>query len=128
MSLHVGARNASADSGRRKFTATLADGKGIAVESSTGMRMPDDVAEAARAALGGGEIRHEFAWMSWAGTVWRLEGESRSIYVKRAAHMEDERDRLAWREGGWPGPGPPRAVSGLAGRSAVDLAGRVCRP
>ncbi len=66
--------------------------------------MPDDVAAAARAALGGGEIRHEFAWMSWAGTVWRLEGESKSIYVKRAAHLEDERDRLEWLEGRWPVP------------------------
>src|SRR2546428_764862 len=94
MSLHVASRNASAESGRRRFTATLDDGKGIAVESSTGMRMPDDVVAAARVALGGGEIRHEFAWMSWAGTVWRLEGESKSIYVKRAAHLEDERDRL----------------------------------
>src|SRR5216683_3215644 len=92
MSLHVASRNASAESGRRRFTATPVDGKAIAVESSTGMRMPDDVAAAARAALGGGEIRHEFAWMSWAGTVWRLEGESKSIYVKRAAHLDEERD------------------------------------
>jgi len=68
------------------------------------MRLPDDVAEAARMALGGGEIRHEFAWMSWAGTVWRLEGESKSIYVKRAAHLDDERDRLEWLEGRWPVP------------------------
>ena len=68
------------------------------------MRLPDDVAAAARAALGGGEIRHEFAWMSWAGTVWRLEGDSKSIYVKRAAHLEDERDRLEWLKGRWPVP------------------------
>src|SRR5256885_16767876 len=94
MSLHVAARNASADSGRRKFTATLADGKGIAVESSTGMRLPDDVAEAARMALGGGEIRHELAWMSWAGTVWWPESRSKSIYMKRVAHLGDDTDRL----------------------------------
>src|SRR5689334_19232810 len=104
MLLHVASRNASAESGRTRFTATPVDGKAIAVESSTGMRMPDEVLEAARAALGGSEIRHEFAWMSWAGTVWRLDGESRSIYVKRAAQLEDERDRLQWLKGRWPVP------------------------
>ncbi len=66
--------------------------------------MPDDVVEAARAAIGGGEFRHEFAWMSWAGTVWRLEGDSRAIYVKRAAHLVEERDRLLWLRGRWPVP------------------------
>lgn len=68
------------------------------------MRMPEEVAEAARVALGGGEIHREFAWMSWAGTVWRLEGESGVIYVKRAAHLEEERDRLEWLKGRWPVP------------------------
>src|SRR5437870_5669625 len=50
--------------------------------------MPDVVRAAAREALGGDDLRHEFAWMSWAGTVWRLEGKARVVYVKRAAHLE----------------------------------------
>ena len=66
--------------------------------------MPDVVRAAAREALGGDDLRHEFAWMSWAGTVWRLEGKTRVVYVKRAAHMEGERDRLAWLGGRWPVP------------------------
>ena len=69
-----------------------------------GLRMPDEVRAAARASLGTDEVRHEFAWMSWAGTVWRLEGEARVIYVKRAAHLTGERDRLAWLHGKWPVP------------------------
>ena len=40
--------------------------------------------------------------MSWAGTVWRLRGSSASVFVKRAAHLEGERDRLAWLAGRWP--------------------------
>ena len=66
--------------------------------------MPDVVRAAAREALGGDDLRHEFAWMSWAGTVWRLEGKTRVVYVKRAAHLEGERDRLAWLGGRWPVP------------------------
>jgi kanamycin kinase len=69
-----------------------------------GLRMPDEVRAATRAALGSNDVRHEFAWMSWAGTVWRLEGDSRVIYVKRAAHLDAERDRLAWLHGRWPVP------------------------
>lgn len=65
--------------------------------------MPDAVQAAAHAAIGG-PFRHEFAWMSWAGTVWRLEGDARVIYVKRAAHLVDERDRLEWLQGRWPVP------------------------
>jgi aminoglycoside phosphotransferase len=42
--------------------------------------------------------------MSWAGTVWRLGGESRAVYVKRAADLAGERDRLAWLAGRWPVP------------------------
>ena len=42
--------------------------------------------------------------MSWAGTVWRLEGESGAVYVKRAADLEDERDRTAWFAGRVPVP------------------------
>ena len=66
--------------------------------------MPDVVRAAVREALGGDDLRHEFAWMSWAGTVWRLEGKTRAVYVKRAAHLEGERDRLAWLGGRWPVP------------------------
>ena len=66
--------------------------------------MPDVVRAAAREALDGDDLRHEFAWMSWAGTVWRLEGKTRVVYVKRAAHLEGERDRLAWLGGRWPVP------------------------
>ena len=72
--------------------------------SSTGLRLPPVVRAAAAGVLGGGELRHEFAWMSWAGTVWRLEGASGTIYVKRAAHLSGERDRLAWLSGRWPVP------------------------
>ena len=73
-------------------------------DEATGLRMPDVVRAAAREALGGDDLRHEFAWMSWAGTVWRLEGKTRVVYVKRAAHLEGERDRLAWLGGRWPVP------------------------
>jgi hypothetical protein len=72
--------------------------------SEPALRMPAAVRAAARAALGSGEVRHEFAWMSWAGTVWKLEGTSRVVYVKRAAHLADERHRLAWLKGRWPVP------------------------
>ena len=74
------------------------------MESSTGMRMPKEVVEAARAAIGGGDFRHEFAWMSWAGTVLRLEAATKTVYVKRAAHLHDESERLAWLKGRWPVP------------------------
>ena len=72
--------------------------------SPTGLQLPDEVVAAARDALGPGDFRHEFAWMSWAGTVWRLQGPTRSVYVKRAAHLEAERDRLRWLRGRWPVP------------------------
>lgn len=42
--------------------------------------------------------------MSWAGTVWRLAGESGAVYIKRAADLAGERDRLAWFSGRWPVP------------------------
>lgn len=42
--------------------------------------------------------------MSWAGTVWRLTGDARSVFVKRAAELAGERDRLAWLKGRWPVP------------------------
>jgi aminoglycoside phosphotransferase len=62
------------------------------------------VRAAAEAALGGGAVKEEFAWMSWAGTVWRLAGDTGSVFVKRAAQLEGERDRLAWLVGRWPVP------------------------
>ncbi len=42
--------------------------------------------------------------MSWAGTVWRLSSDSGSVFVKRAAHLAGERDRLGWLAGRWPVP------------------------
>jgi aminoglycoside phosphotransferase len=59
---------------------------------------------AAEAALGGGAITEEFAWMSWAGTVWRLSGDHGAVFVKRAASLAAERDRLDWFAGRWPVP------------------------
>jgi aminoglycoside phosphotransferase len=40
--------------------------------------------------------------MSWGGTVWRLSGEAGSVYVKRAADLKGERDRIAWLAGRLP--------------------------
>lgn len=40
--------------------------------------------------------------MSWAGTVWRVSGVARSVFVKRAADLRPEYDRLAWLRGRWP--------------------------
>jgi aminoglycoside phosphotransferase len=62
------------------------------------------VRAAAEAALGGSAVREEFAWMSWAGTVWRLTGDTGSVFVKRAAELAGESDRLAWLNGRWPVP------------------------
>ena len=42
--------------------------------------------------------------MSWAGTVWRVRAQDRTVFVKRAAHLTDERDRLAWLHRRWPVP------------------------
>jgi aminoglycoside phosphotransferase len=42
--------------------------------------------------------------MSWAGTVWRLAVGGRVVFVKRAAHLDGERDRLEWLAGRWPVP------------------------
>jgi len=71
---------------------------------SSRLPLPSDVRAAAEAALGTVPIREEFAWMSWAGTVWRLGGDTSSVFVKRAAVLSGERDRLAWLAGRWPVP------------------------
>ncbi len=42
--------------------------------------------------------------MSWAGTVWRLEGERGAVYLKRAHDLGDEGDRTAWLAGRLPVP------------------------
>ena len=43
--------------------------------------------------------------MSWAGTVWRMRGrDGNSLFVKRAARLDGERDRLVWLRGRWPVP------------------------
>jgi kanamycin kinase len=68
------------------------------------MRLPPAVLSAALAAVGGRQLQSEFAWMSWAGTVWRLEGESGVVYVKRAHDLQDERDRTVWLAGRLPVP------------------------
>lgn len=68
------------------------------------LRIPSQVRASALAAAGGTRLKGEFAWMSWAGTVWRLEGESGAVYVKRAADLADERDRTAWLSGRLPVP------------------------
>ena len=68
------------------------------------MRLPSAVRATALAAVGGGRLQKEFAWMSWAGTVWRLEGQSGVVYVKRARHLEDEHKRTLWLGGRLPVP------------------------
>jgi aminoglycoside phosphotransferase len=71
---------------------------------SSSLPLPVAVRDAAVRAVGGGAIKEEFAWMSWAGTVWRLSGRTGSVYVKRAASLAGELDRLSWLEGRWPVP------------------------
>jgi aminoglycoside phosphotransferase len=67
--------------------------------------LPAEVRAAVQAALGGEPVSEELAWMSWAGTVWRLRGgDAASLFVKRAAELGAERDRLAWLAGRWPVP------------------------
>jgi aminoglycoside phosphotransferase len=76
----------------------------MARKSLSPMRLPPAVRAAALAALGGTRIQQEFAWMSWAGTVWRLEGATGAVYVKRAHDLEQERDRTVWLAGRLPVP------------------------
>jgi aminoglycoside phosphotransferase len=68
------------------------------------LRLPAPVRAAALAAVGGKKINSELAWLTWAGTVWRLSGASGAVFVKRAAHLAGERDRLNWLAGQWPVP------------------------
>jgi aminoglycoside phosphotransferase len=68
------------------------------------LRLPAEVRSAAEVALGTKRFASELAWLSWAGTVWRLGGESGAVYVKRAAALTSERDRLAWLAGRLPVP------------------------
>jgi len=49
-------------------------------------------------------LQGELAWMSWAGTVWRLDAGSTAVFVKRAADLAPEHERLAWLAGRWPVP------------------------
>jgi kanamycin kinase len=72
--------------------------------SSATLRLPRRVRAAALAAIGGAQVEGELAWMSWAGTVWRLAGSGGTVYVKRAAALEGERDRLDWLQGRLPVP------------------------
>ena len=71
---------------------------------SSPLPLPSGVRAAAETALGAARIKEELAWMSWAGTVWRLSGETGSVFIKRAADLTGERDRLAWLAGRWPVP------------------------
>lgn len=72
--------------------------------SSATLRLPRRVRSAALAAIGGAQLDGELAWMSWAGIVWRLAGESGAVFVQRAADLGGERDRLAWLRGRLPVP------------------------
>src|SRR5260370_35890065 len=73
-------------------------------KSSSSMRLPTAERAAALAAVGGTRLQKEFAWMSWAGTVWRLEGQNDAVYVKRAGDLKDEHDRTVWLAGRLPVP------------------------
>jgi kanamycin kinase len=67
--------------------------------------LPAEVRSATVSALGGEPVSEEFAWMSWAGTVWRVRGgDGTALFVKRAANLAAERDRLEWLAGRWPVP------------------------
>ncbi len=68
------------------------------------LRLPEKVNRAAQAAVGAGRFDSEFAWLSWAGTVWRLSAGSSVVYVKRASALSAERERLEWLAGRLPVP------------------------
>jgi aminoglycoside phosphotransferase len=67
------------------------------------LQLPPSVRAAAVSATGDTSVE-ELAWLSWAGTVWRLSGPSGTVYVKRAADLAAERERLPWLAGRWPVP------------------------
>ena len=71
---------------------------------SSPLQLPAEVRSAARAALGATRFDGEFAWLSWGRTVWRLTAGSSVVYVKRAAALSAERDRLVWLSGRLPVP------------------------
>jgi len=73
-------------------------------KSSSPLQLPDEVRVVALSAVGGRATEPEFAWMSWAGTVWRVTGDGGAVYVKRAANLAGERDRTAWLSGRLPVP------------------------
>jgi aminoglycoside phosphotransferase len=68
------------------------------------LQLPAEVRSVAESALGTKRFRSEFAWLSWAGTVWRVAGESGAVYVKRASDLAGERDRIVWLTGRLPVP------------------------
>lgn len=68
------------------------------------LRLPAVVRAAALEALGATRFESELAWLSWAGTVWKLDAGSSAVFVKRAADLVPERERLAWLAGRWPVP------------------------
>src|SRR5260370_28523297 len=68
------------------------------------MRLRRAVRAAALGATGGARLQKELAWMSWAGTVWRLEGQSGVVYDKRAGDLQAEHDRTVWIAGRLPAP------------------------
>lgn len=72
--------------------------------SSEPLPLPASVRAAVEAELQGSASDEQFAWMSWAGTVWRLGAAGRVVFVKRAAHLGAERARLEWLRGRWPVP------------------------
>jgi aminoglycoside phosphotransferase len=66
--------------------------------------LPAIVRVAVEARIGAQSFDTEFAWLSWAGTVWRVSAGSNVLYVKRAAALRAERDRLVWLAGRLPVP------------------------
>jgi aminoglycoside phosphotransferase len=68
------------------------------------LRLPQAVRQAALAALGSSRFQGELAWLSWAGTVWKLDANGRTVFVKRAADLDPECERLSWLAGRWPVP------------------------
>jgi kanamycin kinase len=66
--------------------------------------LPPAVLDAVVAATGESNFESELAWLSWAGTAWRVSGRSGAVFVKRAADLAGERDRLSWLVGRWPVP------------------------